>query len=438
MTAENLPRRSKKTLKTLSSNPSIRYFTMAKKIARCLKRPLGQEDCIIELQGSVKPEQHLDVDVVKAHENEAHLDDSDHMEPLKLFKKPSLKYIYGVGVLNVLSLMMPWKQKIIKEDAITHILGENGCVILRMQGKKERLKHLIKATLFKSCIGDCFSSRVGSVMGLCEGKPKARIITVPQKAVKFKKDGILSKRILQEQQANELLAEIELMKRLYHVNEKLLLPGMVEEIHRDVVKYWLRRYTLFSRFDDGIKLDEEGLFSVTPEEIAKHQAAHCGHSSTIIDAFTGVGGNAIQFARMNMHVIAIDIDSKKIEYARHNAGIYGVADRIDFIVGDFFQLAPSLKADVVFLSPPWGGPEYIRAEKYDIETMLKPKNGFTLFQVALSVAPSVAFFLPRTVDEDQLAKLSWLSNPPLPYEIEKNYVQNELKAVTAYYGKIAY
>lgn len=51
-------------------------------------------------------------------------------------------------------------------------------------------------------------------------------------------------------------------------------------------------------------------------------------------------------------VIAIDIDPKKIELAKHNASVYGVADRIEFIVGDFFLLAPSLKADVVFLSPP--------------------------------------------------------------------------------------
>ena len=37
-----------------------------------------------------------------------------------------------------------------------------------------------------------------------------------------------------------------------------------------------------------------------------------------------------------------------------NASVYGVADRIEFIVGDFFDLAKSrmLKADVVFLSPP--------------------------------------------------------------------------------------
>lgn len=59
-------------------------------------------------------------------------------------------------------------------------------------------------------------------------------------------------------------------------------------------------------------------------------------------------------------VIAIDIDPEKIKIARHNAEVYGVADRIEFIVGDFFQVAPLLKADVVFLSPPWGGPNYLK------------------------------------------------------------------------------
>jgi hypothetical protein len=33
----------------------------------------------------------------------------------------------------------------------------------------------------------------------------------------------------------------------------------------------------------------------------------------------------------------------KIEFAKHNAAIYGVAECIEFIVGDFFQLAPLLK-----------------------------------------------------------------------------------------------
>jgi 23S rRNA G2445 N2-methylase RlmL len=59
-------------------------------------------------------------------------------------------------------------------------------------------------------------------------------------------------------------------------------------------------------------------------------------------------------------VIAIDIDPKKIEMAKHNAQVYGVADRIEFIVGDFLKLADKLVADVVFLSPPWGGPQYMK------------------------------------------------------------------------------
>jgi 23S rRNA G2445 N2-methylase RlmL len=68
----------------------------------------------------------------------------------------------------------------------------------------------------------------------------------------------------------------------------------------------------------------------------------------------------LQFAFTCERVIAIDIDPHKIELARHNAAVYGVADRIEFIVGDFFDIMPTVTAaDVVFLSPPWGGPDYL-------------------------------------------------------------------------------
>ena len=63
----------------------------------------------------------------------------------------------------------------------------------------------------------------------------------------------------------------------------------------------------------------------------------------IVDGFCGVGGNAIQFAFTCERVIAIDIDPAKIQLARHNAAVYGVADRIEFIVGDFFKVVPKLQ-----------------------------------------------------------------------------------------------
>ena len=88
-----------------------------------------------------------------------------------------------------------------------------------------------------------------------------------------------------------------------------------EEFHNDpeLLKYWLQRYRLFAKFDEGIILDRgkvilcvcfvkflflfnvEGWFSVTPEKIARHIAKRC-RCNVIVDAFCGVGGNTIQFA----------------------------------------------------------------------------------------------------------------------------------------------
>ncbi|KAL1546955.1 trimethylguanosine synthase-like isoform X4 [Salvia divinorum] len=208
--------------------------------------------------------------------------------------------------------------------------------------------------------------------------------------------------------------------------------GVPDELPSSISKYWWQRYLLFSRFDNGIKMDEEGWFSVTPETLAKHHAERCGRGA-IVDLFTGVGGNAIQFAQWGRHVIAIDIDPIKIEYARHNAAVYGVDERIDFINGDSFSLAPKLKADTVFCSPPWGGPDYSKVAKFDINSMLKPRDGKSLFDAGKQIAPKIVMFLPRNVDINQLAELSLSALPPWSLEVEKNYLNGRLKAVTAYF-----
>lgn len=63
-------------------------------------------------------------------------------------------------------------------------------------------------------------------------------------------------------------------------------------------KYWFQRFRLFSKLNSGILMDREGWFSVTPERVAQHIANRMVSRKgiVILDAFTGVGGNAIQFA----------------------------------------------------------------------------------------------------------------------------------------------
>ncbi|XP_067140079.1 trimethylguanosine synthase [Centruroides vittatus] len=198
----------------------------------------------------------------------------------------------------------------------------------------------------------------------------------------------------------------------------------------ELLKYWTQRYRLFSRFDEGIKLDFESWFSVTPERIAEHIAEKCT-CDLVIDAFCGAGGNTIQFALYCKQVIAIDIDPGKILLAKHNAEIYGVADRIEFIIADYFHLAPKLKADVVFLSPPWGGPEYLESEEYDLNSMSICTNH--LFEVTKKITKNIAFFAPRNTCVNQLIKLA---GPGNNVEIEQNLLNRRLKTITAYYGNL--
>lgn len=82
----------------------------------------------------------------------------------------------------------------------------------------------------------------------------------------------------------------------------------------------------------------------------------------MIEACSGAGGNAIQLARTCGRVIALDVDATQLLLARHNAAVYGVERRIEFVNADSYALLPHLRADVLYLAPPWGGPDYIHKE----------------------------------------------------------------------------
>lgn len=189
---------------------------------------------------------------------------------------------------------------------------------------------------------------------------------------------------------------------------------------------------LFYKYEEGIQLDHESWYSVTPQAIAEYIAERC-RCDVVVDPFAGCGGNVIQLAMTCRQVIAIDIDPEKIRMAKHNAAIYGVADKIEFIVGNSVELLPNLKADVVFLSPPWGGNNYSRNE-FSLEgMMIKGVSGKDLFEKARQVTPNVVYYLPKTTPATALAALS----PNEAVECEQIFLNDQLKVMTAYYGDLA-
>jgi trimethylguanosine synthase len=152
----------------------------------------------------------------------------------------------------------------------------------------------------------------------------------------------------------------------------------------------------------------------------------------------GVGGNTIAFALSGKfkRVYAIEKDEATLQCAKHNAEIYGVADRITWLKGDCFNLlgvdglemteasrsfhALASKLGVIFASPPWGGktilrprtthtdktigPGYRDAEVFNLDTM-QPYSFKYLYETLKKASPYVALYLPRTSDLRQIAEV---------------------------------
>jgi len=200
-------------------------------------------------------------------------------------------------------------------------------------------------------------------------------------------------------------------------------------------KYWSQRYSLFSKYDEGILMDEESWYSVTHEAVAQVIAHTCADLGYVLDGFAGVGGNTIQFAERN-HVIAIEIDKKKVAYLRRNAKVYGVQHKIKVIRGDFFEMAESVgPVDAVFLSPPWGGPNYQETAVFSMLDMVNPPLGPTL-ELCAKLTRTVFLYMPRNIDPCELLELlKYLPHFPRRAEIQLYYFGSKVKTIGILIGQ---
>lgn len=108
----------------------------------------------------------------------------------------------------------------------------------------------------------------------------------------------------------------------------------------------------------GVRIDEEGRYSLTPEAIAVAlgQAARrrWGDGLRVADTTCALGGNTIGFARAGAQVTAYELDGDRLGMARHNAGIYGVAEAIRFEHADARAQVGASDPQLVYVDPPWG------------------------------------------------------------------------------------
>ncbi|HHO52512.1 MAG TPA: hypothetical protein ENK18_17000 [Deltaproteobacteria bacterium] len=115
----------------------------------------------------------------------------------------------------------------------------------------------------------------------------------------------------------------------------------------------LRRHTTPGFTRAGARLDRQGRYSLTPEALAL-ELGGAAAGRHVVDATCGCGGNTIGFARSGCSVVAVERDAGRLGMARHNARLYGVADRIHFVQGSAEERIEGLGHDLLFVDPPWG------------------------------------------------------------------------------------
>lgn len=98
------------------------------------------------------------------------------------------------------------------------------------------------------------------------------------------------------------------------------------------------------------------------------------------------------------------------------------------------QLSLCRSPDLIILSPPWGGPDYLNAKKYDLYTMLTSGCGLYMAMLAAASSPNLLFLLPVNTCEEQVKYIADVVQ--MPYVIEYVVINNSPKVMAIYMGSI--
>jgi SAM-dependent methyltransferase len=176
------------------------------------------------------------------------------------------------------------------------------------------------------------------------------------------------------------------------------------------------------QFKPAIVSDKDGIRFATPEPVAKYRAQRL-KCTTIADISCGIGGQAIYFAEECESVFAIEIDPKKIAYARKNCKTLGI-DNIEFICGDalaedVIEQLPQL--DIVFSDPARPANEKMR----DINSLRPP-------------IPEVLAAYGTRSSNFAFEASPQITPERIPFDCEKEYLSldGKLNRLNLYFGEI--
>lgn len=134
-----------------------------------------------------------------------------------------------------------------------------------------------------------------------------------------------------------------------------------------------------------LQFDDHAKITVTPARDADGMSHTCffllpgirnlKRKPVITDGCAGVGGNVLSFILSGFfsQVNAVEINENRANMLQHNVTVIRKITPANIQKGSYNDLYSTLKQDIVFLDPPWGGVTYKVLDK--IQLFLSDENG---------------------------------------------------------------
>jgi hypothetical protein len=179
-----------------------------------------------------------------------------------------------------------------------------------------------------------------------------------------------------------------------------------------------------------LKLTQEGEYSVTRRRDADRIMSIISKvvgdlkTKTVTDATGCVGGDTIQFALRSKFVNSIELNEENFEALQNNIAVYGL-ENVTLHHGDSTRVF-NWRTDILFVDPPWGGPNYKENETLELYLSHKRLDEWLEEVLRRKIRPSYIFLkLPHNYNFN---RLNFLSNIEMikPYRI-RNYLLISIK-----------
>ena len=165
------------------------------------------------------------------------------------------------------------------------------------------------------------------------------------------------------------------------------------------IDYSNMRMTSIGWYSATKRSDADRITTIILSEF-KHRVGY-KPNCVITDGTSGIGGNAISFGR-RMLVNAVEILPLHVEILKEAVDKLYLDDRIKCIQGDFTEIMSTLQQDIIFIDPPWGGPNYKNQDLLEIKL-----GNLTMDEIVtkgLKVARMFVLKLPNNFDFENFVK----------------------------------